>query len=117
MGGVLSGDRVSDARRFAADCGCTLILKGHRTLIAFPDGEVSVTPCGNPGMAKGGSGDVLTGILAAMLGQFPPREAAKRAVYLHSYAGDLCREKYGEYAMTASDLIGMLPEAIQNLMK
>ena len=82
LGGRLSGDRVSDARRFAERWGCTLVLKGEGSVIAFPDGECYVNRTGNPGMAKGGSGDVLTGLMAAMLCQLPLRDAV-RAVYLH----------------------------------
>ncbi|MBR1497337.1 MAG: NAD(P)H-hydrate dehydratase [Oscillospiraceae bacterium] len=113
LGGTLGGDRIADARDFALRHGCALVLKGHRCLAAFPDGTVYVARPGNPGMAKGGSGDVLTGILAAMLGQFPGEEkrAVLTALELHALAGKLCREKLGEYAMTASDLIGALPEA------
>lgn len=67
-------------------------------------------------MAKGGSGDVLTGVIAALLGQLPPETAVPTAVYLHSYAGDLCAARLGEYAMTASDLIETLPEATKNMI-
>ena len=117
LGGELTGDRVSDARRFAMAHGCVLLLKGHRCVAAFPDGEVFIAVHGNPGMAKGGSGDALTGVLAAMLGQFPAdvKRAVRAAMTLHALAGDLCRDKYGEYAMTATDLIEMLPEAAKYL--
>ena len=117
LGGELTGDRIADARRFAAAHGCVLLLKGHRCVAAFPDGEAFVAAHGNPGMAKGGSGDALTGVLAAMLGQFPfdPKRAVCAAMTLHALAGDLCRDKYGEYAMTATDLIEMLPEAAKRL--
>ena len=117
LGGALTGDRVSDARRFSEAHGCVLLLKGHRALAAFPDGEVFIATHGNPGMAKGGSGDALTGVLAAMLGQFPGdvRRAVCTAMTLHALAGDLCRDRYGEYAMTATDLIETLPEAAKQL--
>ncbi|MCM1150303.1 MAG: NAD(P)H-hydrate dehydratase, partial [Butyricicoccus sp.] len=117
MGGELTGDRVSDARAFAGRWGCTLVLKGHRTVIAFPDGEAYISTHGNPGMAKGGSGDVLTGILAAMLGQLEFRRAVTTAVHLHGLAGDLCREEMGEYAMTAGDVIETLPRATKKMMR
>ena len=119
LGGELTGDRVSDARRFAEEYGCVLLLKGHRCVAAFPDGDVFIATHGNPGMAKGGSGDVLTGILAAMLGQFPGdvKRAVCTAMQLHALAGDLCRERLGEYAMTATDLIRALPEATKLLME
>lgn len=117
LGGALTGDRVSDARRFAVEHGCVLLLKGHRCVAAFPDGEAYIATHGNPGMAKGGSGDALTGVLAATLGQFPgdPKRAVCAAMTIHALTGDLCRDKYGEYAMTATDLIEMLPEATKQL--
>ena len=85
--------------------------------MAFPDGEVYITTHGNPGMAKGGSGDALTGILAAMLGQLPLRPAVCAGVHLHGLAGDLCAAHLGEYAMTASDLIETLPEATRKMLE
>jgi len=117
LGGVPDGNRAECAARFAAEYGCILVLKGHRTLVAFPGGEVYITTHGNPGMAKGGSGDVLTGVIAALLGQLPAEQAVTTAVYLHSYAGDLCAARMGEYAMTATDLIETLPEATKNIIK
>lgn len=102
------------ARRFAAECGCIVVLKGHRTLTAFPDGEAFVNPTGNPGMATGGSGDVLAGMIASLLGQgFDPKWAVPAAVYLHGRAGDLAAETLGEYAMTAADLLTYLPAAVR----
>ena len=119
LGGQLTGDRLGDARRFAQDHGCVLVLKGHRTVAAFPDGTASICTRGNPGMAKGGSGDVLTGILAAMLGQFPgeTKQAVRRGLYLHALAGDLCAGLLGEYSMTATDMIAALPRATRDLME
>lgn len=113
LGGVLTCDRVGDARAFAKKYDCVLVLKGHRTVIAFPDGEVYITTTGNPGMAKGGTGDVLAGVLGAMLCQFPLKKAVTTAVWLHGRAGDLAAETFGEYSMTASDIIEMLPKAIK----
>lgn len=102
------------ARRFAAERGCVVVLKGHRTLTAFPDGEVFVNPTGNPGMATGGSGDVLAGMIASLLGQgFDPKWAVPAAVYLHGRAGDLAAETLGEYAMTAGDLVTYIPAAMK----
>lgn len=115
LGGRLTGDRVSDARAFAGRWGCTVVLKGHRTVVAFPDGEAFISTRGNAGMAKGGSGDVLTGIVAAMMGQFELKRAVTTAVFLHGLAGDLCRDRLGEYAMTAGDLVRALPEAAKIL--
>ncbi|MCC8077516.1 MAG: NAD(P)H-hydrate dehydratase [Oscillospiraceae bacterium] len=117
LGGDLCGSRTAAAQRFAEEHGCILILKGHRSLAAFPDGTVYRNTCGNPGMAKGGSGDVLTGVLAAMLGQLPVRRAVLTGLFLHSFAGDLCCARFGEYAMTASDLIETLPEATAKLLE
>lgn len=115
MGGVLTGDRIADARAFSAAHRCVLVLKGHRTVCAFPDGSVYLNTTGNPGMAKGGSGDVLAGLIGALLCQLPLRLAVTAAVWLHGRAGDLCAEKYGEYAMTPSDIIEMLPEAMKEI--
>lgn len=103
-----------DPAAFAKRHNCVLVLKSHRTLTAFPTGEVVVNTTGNPGMAKGGSGDVLAGVITSLLGQgIGPREAIPAAVYLHGRAGDLCAEERGEYGMTPGDLIEMLPRAFQ----
>lgn len=115
LGGLLDGDRVSAARRFAERRGCTLVLKGEGSVIAFPDGEYYVNPTGNPGMARGGSGDVLTGLMAAMLCQLPFREAVRAAVYLHGLAGDLAAAELGEYGMTPTDIIARLPAALKTV--
>lgn len=111
IGGVISGDRIEAARSFAVEHNCYLVLKGHRSITAFPDGSCYINTCGNAGMAKGGSGDVLAGIIAALCGQMPIEKAIPAAVYLHSHAGDIAAEKYGEYSMTPSDIISLLPEA------
>ena len=117
MGGRLEGDRVQNALDFAAEYGCALILKGHRCICAFPDGEAYICTHGNPGMAKGGSGDVLTGMAAAFIGQLPFRQAVIAAAFLHGYAGDLCRDSLGEYSMTAGDIIEVLPQAVKRWIK
>ncbi len=117
LGGELTGDPAADALRFATEWGCVLVLKGHRTAVAFPDGKVYKTTHRNPVMAKGGTGDALTGILAAMLGQFPAERAVITGVHLHGLAGDLCAARMGEYAMTATDLIETLPEATSQIME
>ena len=117
LGGDDSGDTVAEACRFSARTGGVLVLKNHRSVVAFPDGEVYITTHGNPGMAKGGSGDALTGILAAMLGQRPVKKAVCAGVHLHGLAGDLCAARLGEYAMTATDLIETLPEATQKMLE
>ena len=117
LGGETSGDLAADALRFAQAWGCILVLKGHRSAVAFPAGEVYITTHGNPGMAKGGSGDVLTGVLAAMLCQLPAERAVPTGVYLHSLAGDLCAARLGEYAMTATDQIETLPAATMQILE
>ncbi len=117
LGGVLTGDRQADARAFAEKHGCVLVLKGHRTVCAFPDGEVYIICAGNAGMAKGGSGDALAGILGAMLCQLPLKRAVLTGAWLHARAGDLCAEKMGQYSMTASDLIDTLPQAEKEIIE
>ena len=115
LGGCVTGERLRDAESFARQYGCAVLLKGHRSLIAFPDGESAVIAAGNPGMAKGGSGDVLTGILAALLGQRPFREAVVTAAWLHAAAGDECAAEKGEYGMTPSDIIEKLPYLMKEI--
>ena len=93
-----------------------VVLKGHRTLIATPDGKVFINPTGNAGMATGGTGDVLTGMIAGWLAQLLDAEAAcKLAVYLHGMAGDLAEADEGEVSMTAGDVVGHLGDAIMEL--
>lgn len=107
-------DPGAAARALAAERGCVVVLKGHRTLTAFPDGEAFINPTGNPGMATGGAGDVLAGMIASLLGQgFEAKWAVPAAVYLHGRAGDLAAEALGEYALTAADLLTWLPAAMR----
>jgi len=117
LGGVLTGDRVSDARAFARSRECVLVLKGHRTICAFPDGEVYIINAGNPGMAKGGSGDVLSGIIGAAVCQFPLKQAVVTACAVHALAGDLCAARIGEYGMLPSDIIEAIPEILNNVTR
>jgi ADP-dependent NAD(P)H-hydrate dehydratase / NAD(P)H-hydrate epimerase len=109
----IQANRLEVARTFASQHQLIVVLKGHRTLVAAPDGTVWVNPTGNPGMATGGTGDILTGMVAAMLAQHPdqPLEAAALAVYLHGLAGDLAVESLGENSLVATDLITYLPQA------
>lgn len=113
------GDRLKAARDFARAHRCVLVLKGHGTVTAGPDGTCYINSTGNPGMAKGGSGDVLSGILAALLGQKQMNAAENlvhvtaTAVCLHGAAGDECAKELGEYAMTPSDMIGALPKVMR----
>ena len=92
------------------------MLKGHQTLIADSDGRVNVNPTGNPGMATGGMGDVLGGIIAALLARgADPFEAACAGVYLHGFAGDLLKDEQGDIGLAALDLAGKLPVAMKRL--
>ena len=106
LGGDLSaGDRLGAARDLAARTGCIVVLKGYRTVTAFPDGTCAVNTTGNPGMAKGGSGDILAGMIAGFLAQgISVREAAMCGVYLHGLAGDRCEERLSRTAMLPSEL-------------
>jgi NAD(P)H-hydrate epimerase len=108
--------RLNVARDFAVGRQIYVVLKGYRTLVATPEGKVFINPLGNPGMATGGTGDVLAGVLAAWLAQLLDAEAAcKLAVYLHALAGDLAEADEGEVAMTAGDLAGHLGDAVLEL--
>ncbi len=110
----IQGQRKEIARRFARDYNCTVVLKGRKTVVANNQGKVYVNNTGNPGMATAGSGDVLTGILGAFLGQgLSTFSAAKYAVYLHGFAGDLAAKENTQLGMIASDIIAKLPEAIK----
>jgi NAD(P)H-hydrate epimerase len=115
----VQANRLRVARDFAREHELIVVLKGHRTLIAAPDGTVWVNPTGNPGMATGGTGDILTGIVAGLLAQFPQRalEAAALAVYLHGLAGDLACEAVGENSLVATDLLRFLPAAFARARK
>ena len=110
-------DRLNVARMFAREHGLFVVLKGHRTLIAHPDGTVWVNTTGNPGMATGGTGDILTGIVAGMMAQHPGDifEAVITAVYLHGLAGDIARETMGEHSLVATDLVNALPQAFNRV--
>ncbi len=112
----VEGDRVNIARRFATEHGVTLVLKGWRTLIAHPDGRIAVNTTGNPSMAKGGSGDILTGIVAAMLGQYPDQvaEAVEAAVFLHGLAGDFACLEQDEHTVLATDTVAHLARAFRS---
>jgi len=114
LGVELTEDREACARSFAVEHGCVLVLKGHRTVTAFPDGECFVNTTGNPGMAQGGSGDALSGLLVSLLAQgFKPKKAVPWAVWLHGRAGDLAAAEKGEYGMTVGDLIEAIPYAMK----
>ncbi len=110
--------RQEAARKFAVEYGCVLVLKGPGTVTAVPDGSVFVNTTGNCGMAKGGSGDVLSGMVLSLLGQgMDPEQAAALAVWLHGRAGDLCGEELGEFGMLPSDMLARIPQAILELQQ
>ncbi len=111
----VEADRVGLARRFATEHGVTLVLKGWRTLVAHPDGRVAVNTTGNPAMAKGGSGDILTGIVAAMLAQYPEHvaEAVEAAVFLHGLAADFATLAQDEHTVLATDTVDHLWQAFR----
>jgi hydroxyethylthiazole kinase-like uncharacterized protein yjeF len=111
-------DRMNVARTFAREHELIVVLKGHRTLIAQPDGTVWVNTTGNPGMATGGTGDILTGMVAGFIAQNPEHiaEAVVAAVHLHGLAGDVACESMGEHSLVATDLIKALPEAFRQVL-
>ncbi len=114
----VQANRIDVATDFATTHRVYVVLKGHRTVIATPDGHVFINPTGNAGMATGGTGDVLTGMIAAWVGQLLDAEAACRlAVFLHGSAGDLAEAEEGQVAMTATDVIAHLGAALTRLMK
>jgi NAD(P)H-hydrate epimerase len=109
----VQGHRIDLAREFSQSHRVHVVLKGHRTLVATPEGKVFINMTGNPGMATGGSGDVLTGVVAAWCGQLLDAEAAsKLAVYVHGLAGDLAEADEGEVALIAGDILDRLGDAV-----
>ena len=112
---AVQADRLGVARAFAREHNLVLVLKGNLTVTALPDGMVWVNPTGNPGMATGGTGDILTGMTAGILAQMPndPGRAAVAAVYLHGLAGNVAAETMGEHSLVATDLLTGLPEAFR----
>ena len=116
LGGDLSRGREAAAAAFSQKYGVYLILKGHRTLIAAPEGRLAVNNTGNCGMAKGGSGDVLAGMLLSLLGQgCETFDACCAAVWLHGRAGDLAAADKGERSMTPTVLLEQIPYALKNI--
>ncbi len=112
----VQASRLEIARNFAVAHHVYVVLKGHRTLVATPDEKVFINPTGNAGMATGGTGDVLTGMIAAWLAQLLDAEAAcQLAVYLHGMAGDLAEADEGEVSMTAGDLAAHIGDAVMEL--
>ena len=115
-GGDISRGRESGAIAYAARHGVYLVLKGQRTVIAAPDGRAAVNTTGNDGMAKGGSGDILTGMTASLLAQgMTPFDACCCAVWLHGRAGDMAAAEKGRRGMTPGDLLEKLPYALKEV--
>jgi ADP-dependent NAD(P)H-hydrate dehydratase / NAD(P)H-hydrate epimerase len=112
-------DRLGVARQFAREHRVIVVLKGYRTLVVQPDGEAWVSTTGNPGMSTGGTGDILTGMVAGMIAQHPSEAmlAVCAAVYLHGLAGDVMREIVGEHSLVATDLLRGLPGAFAGARK
>lgn len=113
IGGTVTADRSACAKELADRLGVTVLLKGHKTVIT--DGsQCYINPTGNPGMAVGGSGDMLSGMIVSLLGQkLPPLEAAACAAWLHGAAGDLCADEIGQYGMLPSDMLQVLPRLLK----
>jgi hydroxyethylthiazole kinase-like uncharacterized protein yjeF len=116
----VEADRIGLARSFATEHKVTLVLKGWRTLVAHPDGRIAVNTTGNPAMAKGGSGDILTGIVAAMLAQYAASgdaddvaRAVEAAVYLHGLAADFAAVRMDEHTVLATDTVAHLSDAFR----
>ena len=111
----IQADRIGAARTYATEHGVTLVLKGQRTLIAFPDGRVWINPTGTPAMGTGGTGDILTGMIAGFVAQFPACVdlAVAAAVYLHGLAGQLGAQALGEKCLIATDILQYLPDALE----
>ena len=109
-------NKIEVAKEFAHDYNCTLVLKDFESVIANPDGEIFLNTAGHPCMAKGGSGDMLAGMIGAFLAQgFSLKEAANAGVYLHAKAGEICGKKMGDLSVLASDMIKALPEVFTML--
>ncbi len=112
----IQANRLQAAKGFAVKHKCHVVLKGHRTVIASPSGDVFINPTGNAGMATAGMGDVLTGVIASFLAQnLPVTEAVIAAVYLHGMAGDMAAEELGDRGLLASDVVNNLPKIIKVL--
>jgi NAD(P)H-hydrate epimerase len=108
-------DRIGAARKFAGERSVVVVLKGERTIIAFPDGRAWINPSGTPALATGGTGDILTGLIAGMMAQFPDdsESAIRAAVWLHGRAGELGAKQLSEQSLIATDILRWLPEAIR----
>jgi NAD(P)H-hydrate epimerase len=114
----IQADRINSAVKAAQQFNCTIVLKGSRTVVAAPDAQVFINPTGNPGMATAGAGDVLSGIIGALLAQgLAPIDAATVGTYIHGLAGDLAAAQLGESGVIAGDIKDAIPYAIQAVEK
>jgi len=110
-------DRIGVAKRFAQENGVVLVLKGARTVIAEPKGNIYINPTGNPNLASGGTGDVLTGMIAGLVSQgYSLSEASRLGVFLHGYIADELKEELGEIGMVATDIITRIPLTLKKLL-
>ncbi len=109
----VQADRIGLARRFAEKFDVILVLKGAQTIIALPDKNAFINPTGNPGMASGGMGDVLTGIISGFLAQgFSPEAASLAGVYIHGLSADILAKQMGGFGFLAKDMVQIIPETI-----
>jgi len=114
----VQNDRPGIATEFAQEHNVIVVLKGAGTIISFPDGTCHVCPTGNPGMASGGMGDVLTGMIAAFCAQgFSPENASLAAVYIHGMAADILSRETGAFGFVANDLVSIIPKTIHKHLK
>lgn len=106
--------REDEAIEFAQKYNCIVLLKGHRTVVASYDGTIMINSSGNPGMAKGGSGDILSGVILSLIGQgLEPFEATACGAFIHGKAGDLAANSIGEYGMTPTDMLDLIPQVLR----
>jgi NAD(P)H-hydrate epimerase len=113
----VQSDRINIARSFSKEWGVITVLKGSRTIIASPEGEIYINATGNAGMATGGSGDVLTGIIASLIGQgVKPLDAAVAGVYIHGLCGDNVAQRNGEHGLIAGDLVQEIPNVMLDII-
>lgn len=108
-------NRLESVRKLAEQTGAFVLLKGYRTLVCDPPGNVFINLTGNPGLATGGSGDVLTGVIGALINRLPVNVALRVAAYLHGLAGDLAAAEIGQTSLIATDVIHFLPKAFRQL--
>jgi len=114
----VQADRIGVAEAFAQKHGCCLVLKGARTVIAEPEGQIHINPTGNPALSSGGSGDVLTGLIGGLLARgWPPAKAAVAGVYLHGLAADRLSEDMGLSGVLAGDLLNVIPGLASSLAR